>query len=102
MLNRSISGIDSPHNLTVNGVAGLPFGKGRKWARSGRRGVASWILSGWQVNGILSAVSGSPFYVTASGTSLNAPGNAQRADQVKADVAMLGGAGRTNPGTSIH
>jgi hypothetical protein len=90
-LNRSISGIDSPHNLTVNGVAALPFGKGRKWGQS--RSI-SWLVGGWQVNGIMSAVSGSPFHVTSSGTSLNAPGSAQRADQVKAEVAILGGAGR--------
>jgi hypothetical protein len=90
-LNRSLSSIDSPHNLTVNSVAALPFGKGRKWAQSG---PASWFASGWQVNGILSAVSGTPFYVTASGTSLNAPGSAQRADQIKSEVAMLGAAGR--------
>ena len=54
----------------------------------------SWLVGGWQINGILSAVSGSPFYVTSSGTSLNAPGSAQRADQVKEEVEILGGAGR--------
>lgn len=90
-LNRSLSSIDTPHNLTINGVASLPFGKGRKWAQSG---PASWFAAGWQVNGILSAVSGAPFYVSASGTSLNAPGSSQRADQVRPDVAILGGAGR--------
>ena len=37
-----------------------------------------------------------PFSVTASGTSLNAPGNTQRADQVKDDVEILGGIGRGN------
>src|SRR5205085_7438167 len=31
--------------------------------------------------------------VTASGTSLNAPGNTQRANLVKSNVAILGGAG---------
>jgi hypothetical protein len=90
-LNRSVSGIHTPHNLTMNGVWALPFGKGRRFAQSG---PASWIASGWQVNGIFSAVSGSPFYVTSSSTSLNAPGSAQRADQVKPEVEILGGAGR--------
>ena len=46
------------------------------------------------MNAIYSAVAGSPFSVSAAGTSLNAPGNAQRADQGKANVAILGGAGR--------
>jgi hypothetical protein len=90
-LNRSRSSIDSPHNLTVNGLWELPFGKGRRWAASG---PVSWLSSGWQINGILSAVSGSPFHVTSAATSLNAPGSAQRADQVKDSVAILGGAGR--------
>jgi hypothetical protein len=91
-LNRSLTNSDSPHNLTMNGVWELPFGKGRRWATGG--GPVSWLASGWQVNGILSAVSGRVFYVTSSGTSLNAPASAQRADQVKTDVAILGGAGR--------
>ena len=52
------------------------------------------IVGGWQVNNILSFYSGTPFSVTASGTSLNAPENDQRADQVKSDVEILGGIGR--------
>ena len=54
------------------------------------------IVGGWQVNNILSFTSGTPFNVTASGTSLNAPGNTQRADQVKEDVDIPGGIGRGN------
>ena len=48
------------------------------------------------MNNILSFYSGTPFSVTASGTSLNAPENDQRADQVKSDVAILGGIGPTS------
>jgi hypothetical protein len=51
------------------------------------------VAGGWQVNGILSLYSGTPFSVTASGTSLNAPGNSQVADQVKSNVAMPKGVG---------
>jgi hypothetical protein len=91
-LNRARTNIDTPHNLTMNGVWVLPFGKGQRWASAGR--PVSWLAGGWQINGIFSAVSGSPFYVTSSGTSLNAPGSAQRADQIKPEVAILGGAGR--------
>lgn len=91
-LNRAVTASNSPHNLTMNGVWELPFGRGKKWASQG--GPLTWVVSGWQLNGILSLVSGQPFSVTSSATSLNAPGNAQRADQVKESVAMLGGAGR--------
>jgi len=48
------------------------------------------------VNNILSFYSGTPFSVTASGTSLNAPESDQIADVVKPDVAILGGIGRDN------
>lgn len=90
-LNRSLTSSDTPHNLTINGVWELPFGRGKKWVTSG---PAAWFIGGWQINGIMSAVSGSPFNVTASATSLNAPGSTQRADQVKEKVEILGGAGR--------
>jgi hypothetical protein len=54
------------------------------------------IVGGWQINNILSFYSGTPFSVTASGTSLNAPENDQRADQVVEDVEILGGIGPNN------
>jgi hypothetical protein len=66
----------------------LPFGHGKPWLSNG--GVLSAIVGGWQVSNILSFYSGTPFSVTASGTSLNAPENAQRADQVKDDVEIYG------------
>jgi hypothetical protein len=71
----------------------LPFGKSRKWANGG--GALSAIAGGWQVNNVLSMMSGTPFSVVASGASLDLPGSAQRADQVKASVEKLGGTGRT-------
>ena len=45
------------------------------------------------MNSILSLYTGTPFTVTASATSLNAPGNSQVADQVKSQVAMPEGVG---------
>jgi hypothetical protein len=59
-------------------------------------GVAAAIAGGWQINNILSIYSGTPFNVTSSGTSLNAPESEQRADQVVSDVKILGGIGRGN------
>jgi hypothetical protein len=60
-------------------------------------GVVKTLLSGWQVNGIFSAYSGTPFTVTSANTSLNAPGNTQTADQVKTDVAKFGAIGLGAP-----
>jgi hypothetical protein len=92
--NRARSGFDRTHNLQVGWIAELPFGKGKRLANEG---VASLLLGGWQINGIFSAYSGTPFSVSASGTSLNAPGNAQTADQVLPEVRILGGTGPGQP-----
>jgi hypothetical protein len=92
--NRALSGYDRPHNLQMGWIAELPFGKGKRLAN---QGLASLLSGGWQINGILSRYSGTPFTVTSSGTSLNAPGNTQTADQVLPKVRILGG---TGPGQS--
>jgi hypothetical protein len=93
-LNEGLSDFDRTHNLNITSIVELPFGPNRRWLNDG--GVVSWIVGGWQVNNILSFYSGTPFSVTASGTSLNAPENDQRADQVTSDVAILGGIGPTS------
>jgi hypothetical protein len=87
-LNRATSDFDRPHNLTISSIVELPFGRGKPFLSSG--GVLAAIIGGWQVSNIFSFYSGTPFSVTASGTSLNAPENAQRADQLKTDVETYG------------
>jgi hypothetical protein len=87
-LNRATSDFDRPHNLNITNIVELPFGPGKRWLSEG--GVMAHIIGGWQVNSILSFYSGTPFSVTASGTSLNAPESDQRADQVKQDVEIFG------------
>jgi hypothetical protein len=93
-LNTAISPFDRTHNLQITNLTELPFGPGKRWLNEG--GLAAAIVGGWQVNNIVSITSGTPFDVTASGTSLNAPENSQRADQVKSDVEILHGIGRGN------
>ena len=93
-LNWSLSNFDRTHNLNFTNVVELPFGAGRRWLNTG--GVVAALVGGWQVNNILSFYSGTPFTVSSSGTSLNAPENDQRADQVKSKVEILGGVGRGN------
>jgi hypothetical protein len=94
-LNRAVLNIDIPHNFQFSGGWELPFGKGRRWLSDNR--FASAFVGGWQLSWLFSAFSGYPFSVSSSGTSLNAPGNTQRADQVKAEVKKLGGIGRGTP-----
>jgi hypothetical protein len=93
-LNRALSNFDRTHNLAIVSLAELPFGKGKRWLN---HGVGAAILGGWQVNNIVSVLSGQPFSVTADSASVNAPGsNNQRADLLKDNVETLGGVGRGN------
>jgi len=92
-LNRALSPFDRTHALHITNITELPFGEGRRWLVEG---VLAKVLGGWQVNNIISFYSGTPFNVTASGTSLNSPGSSQRADQVNSEVKILGGIGRGN------
>ena len=52
------------------------------------------VAGGWQINGILSRMSGTPFTVGTAGTSVNSPGNTQTADQVISNVKIIGAHGR--------
>lgn len=69
---------DRTSNLEITAVMALPFGKGQPWLQTG---AGSWILGGWLINPVVSAMSGTPFTVTASG-NLNANGSSQTADLV--------------------
>ncbi len=92
--NRAVAGYDIPHNLELWAVYDLPFGQGQRWVT---QGPAAAVLGGWEFSPVLSRLSGTPFTVTSSGASLNAPGNTQVADQVVSKVAILGGHGPNNP-----
>ena len=89
--NRALANYDRPHNFRWAWIFEMP----PRFARGSA--AAKVLLSGWQLNGIFSAYSGTPFTVSAANTSLNAPGNGQTADQVKPTVAKLGGIGRNTP-----
>jgi hypothetical protein len=67
--DRSVSGFDLTHILSVNLVYELPFGKGKPLASGSR--VLDYITGGWQVNGIGTARSGQPYNITVSGDTAN-------------------------------
>jgi carboxypeptidase family protein len=58
----------------------LPFGRGHQFAN---HGVMAQIVGGWRLSGIISAVSGLPFTITANGGTLNTPGTQQTATALK-------------------
>jgi hypothetical protein len=86
-LNRALQAYDRTHMFTASYGAELPFGRGKRWASSG---IGSKLLGGWQANGLFVAYTGTPFTVGSDATSLNAPANSQRADQVKSSASILG------------
>ncbi len=85
--NRAPSDFNIPQNFQLAYIYELPFGAGKRWAQNG---AVKEILGGWQLNGIFSAFNGRQYTVWADGTSLNMPGNAQTADQVKPAVGQIG------------
>jgi hypothetical protein len=93
-LNKAFWGSNRTHSFAMSSVYQLPFGPGKPFLT---HGVGSVIARGWQLQGLMTMYSGQPFSVSADGTSLNAPGNTQRANQVKPNVAILG---NTGPGQS--
>ena len=92
--NYALASYDRTHNFQLYGTYLLPFGKGQHMLR---QGIAAVIAGGWEVNTVLSRTSGQPFTVSASATSLNSPGNTQTANQVVANVSILGGHGTGQP-----
>jgi hypothetical protein len=61
--DRSSSNIDVRHNLTVNAIYELPFGKGKQFLTSG---VPASIFGGWELAGIAYARTGLPVNITMS------------------------------------
>jgi hypothetical protein len=92
--NKALAGFDRTHNFQLWSVYDSPFGHGKQWVA---HGVGAAILGGWTVSPVLSRESGTPFTISSSGASLNAPGNSQDADQVLPQVKVLGGHGPNSP-----
>jgi hypothetical protein len=80
-LNRGPQATDIAHSLAAMSIAELPFGKGKRWARTG---VASKVAGEWQISALLTAHSGPPFTAGASSATLNAPYSSQFADCISA------------------
>ncbi len=87
---------DRHQTFVQSWVYDLPFGVGKKWLS---HGLAAKTLGGWQINSILTLMTGTPMTFAANGTSLNTPGASQTADQV-APVTKLYGINTPSKGGS--
>lgn len=89
--NRGLASYDRAHNLQMYGVYDLPFGKGQRLAQDG---LASVLLGGFQISGVVSVMSGQPFYVIqGSAPNLLAGGSAQVPNQLNPTINTSGGVG---------
>lgn len=66
-LERAVSDFDTPHRFVVSYIYDLPIGSNQRWG-AGTTGVLGKLISGWQLSGITTFSSGTPFSVT-TGTS---------------------------------
>lgn len=57
--DRGPANFDQTHRFVLNGTYDLPVGKGKRWSL----GPANSVLGGWQLGGIYSIASGSPFTI---------------------------------------
>jgi hypothetical protein len=65
------SGFDQKHRFVSSTTYELPFGQGKAFVQ---HGPASWIVGGWEVDGIVTLGTGNPFTVTLnSGVNFGAP-----------------------------
>jgi len=92
-LNRGRADTDRTHTFVQSYVWELPFGTRGRWLRSG---MGRWLLGDWQLNGIFTAQTGDPLNVTFSATTLNAPGNSNRAN-LSGKPEIYGRVGRGEP-----
>jgi hypothetical protein len=104
-LERSFSPFDVTHRFVANGVYNLPIGKGGLVLNN--NSVASRLIGGWQVNGVLTLQTGLPFSVSAPDASATGGSHASRANCIgdafqgaTNDPAQLAGA--TAPGFFIN
>ena len=91
-MNRVVADYDRARTFHISQFWLLPFGPGHNLAS---HGLGAALFGGWQISQLWSLYSGTPFSISASGTSLNMSGSSQRADQIKPSVQIYGNVGRT-------
>jgi hypothetical protein len=84
-LDRSVSGFDLPNIFSGSFIYDVPVGKGKTFSTNNR--FADYVIGNWQVGGILSLHSGTPFDVTVSnGDTANTGNNTERANLVSSNI----------------
>lgn len=88
--NRSINAFDAPQRLVVYYTLELPFGKGNRWCSD--LGKAGALISGWELNGIYTAQSGTPLFLGTATNLTNSQGGGSRPNNSGQSAALSGNA----------
>ncbi len=99
---RGLSDFHVAHNFIANYLWELPFGRAQRWGGN-LSGAAGWLVSGWQLSGILNIASGTPFTPVLSFDRARAgagrAGGGQRPDLISgSNNPVLGGPAGRIPG----
>ncbi|MGA7411258.1 MAG: hypothetical protein WBW33_12280, partial [Bryobacteraceae bacterium] len=87
--DRSVSGFNLPNIFSGSFVYNIPVGKGQSF--STHNSFADYILGNWQISGILSLHSGTPFDVTmANGDTSGTGNNVTRANLLMTNPYLSG------------
>lgn len=62
---RGLSNFDVRHRLAFSYIYELPMGSGKR-LMGNAKGIGNWLVSGWEISGITTLQSGSPFTVVSS------------------------------------
>jgi hypothetical protein len=88
-LDRGLSSFDRPQVLVGSAVWEIPFGRGPA-ERSRARELVNGVLGGWQLSGILTAQSGTPFSVMMNCADINAEGDNCRPNRISSGALPSG------------
>ena len=79
----------SPIEASISARYELPFGQGKRWLRSASGGIEDKLVSGWQLNGIATFLSGFPF-TPLVGSNRSGDGDTRNPDRPSLNRAFQG------------
>jgi hypothetical protein len=89
------SALNVEHQASLSGRYELPFGRGKQWLGS-ITGVEDKIIGGWQLNGIVTLLSGFPF-TPQVGSNRSGDGDTRNPDRPSLNPAFTGPVVEGNP-----
>ncbi|MEJ7608555.1 MAG: hypothetical protein WKF37_20370, partial [Bryobacteraceae bacterium] len=86
---RASSTFDVRHKLALSGTWEMPFGRRKRWAGTAPRAV-DWAVGGWQVNSIVTLLTGLPFTPVMQTSGLNTGTGSQFPNRIASGVLPSG------------